>query len=153
MLPKFQLPSLHLSELSLTDIIEVRVVEGIENGRGGGPLGLVNILPQPTQVLAGIKLEPVEYILKVLVLNNGQLLGSEHRTVFMRDLHTHKSVLVGFYFHHSPCITSILTLLPIVIIYKNLLTYTPQLHLLSYKQITVIYSSVEETPVTYILIL
>lgn len=54
-----------------TYIIEVRVIEGVQDSRGGGPLRLVHILPQATQVLRGVVAEPVKDVLKVLVLHDG----------------------------------------------------------------------------------
>lgn len=55
----------------LTNIVEVRVVEGVEDSRRGGPLRLVHVLPQATQILRGIIPKPVKDVLQVLVLNDG----------------------------------------------------------------------------------
>ena len=66
-------PPIHLCCLILTDIILVGVVECVDDGRLGGPLVLVDGLPQLGDVPLGLEVEDAEQVLQEGVVLGPQL--------------------------------------------------------------------------------
>ena len=66
-------PLIHLCCLILTDIILVGVVECVDDGRLGGPLVLVDGLPQLGDVPLGLEVEDAEQVLQEGVVLGPQL--------------------------------------------------------------------------------
>jgi len=62
-----------ISGAKLTDVVLVGVVEGVDDGWVGGPLVLVDRLPQLLQIVVSVVAEHAENVLEKLLLSNVEL--------------------------------------------------------------------------------